>query len=529
MLRSTFANNGMVVAPHHLAAETGRDVLRDGGNAIEAVVAAAATIAVVYPHMNSIGGDGFWLIRPPNQTPLGIDACGASAKLATSKYYKSKGYKKIPTRGPDAALTMAGTVSGWQSALSLSEKHGGRLPLKRLLNDAILYAKKGMAVTEGQKRNTDEKYNELIKIPGFGDHFLIEGRQPEVGEVFRQEKLAATIEYLSDAGLDDFYKGDIAKSISEDLASIGSPIKLEDFTNHQSTLKNPLSLKIKGGTLFNLPPPTQGLASLLILGAFEKLSCSSAESFEFVHYLVETTKQAFSIRDLHITDPSYMQANPETFLQDSIISSLATAVDKRVARNWKREEETGDTVWLGAIDKDGMAVSFIQSIYWEFGSGVVLPHTGITWQNRGASFSLVKNSRNELKVGRKPFHTLNPAMASFDDGSVFSYGTMGGEGQPQTQAAIFARHIWFGQNLQQAISAPRWLLGRTWGEDSSNLKVESRFSKELIDSLIEAGHDVVQVDPYSDLMGHAGGLILKPGGLIEAGADPRSDGRACGY
>jgi gamma-glutamyltranspeptidase/glutathione hydrolase len=208
---------------------------------------------------------------------------------------------------------------------------------------------------------------------------------------------------------------------------------------------------------------------------------------------------------------------------------LADAIDPNKASDWKRGVDKGDTVWLGAIDSKGMAVSFIQSIYWEFGSGVVLPQTGITWQNRGSSFSLVAGEQNELKPGRKPFHTLNPALARLNDGRVMSYGTMGGEGQPQTQAAIFARHILFGQGVQEAITAPRWLLGRTWGDDNNNLKLESRFSPELIAALRNAGHDVVIVDPFSDLMGHAGALVQNSNGIIEAGFDPRSDGRAAGF
>jgi gamma-glutamyltranspeptidase len=503
--------------------------LRDGGNAIEAMVAAAAAIAVVYPHMNAIGGDGFWIVAPPGGEPVAIDACGAAAQAATVDFYRSQGYENIPPRGPHAALTAAGTISGWQAALELSAQHGGKLPLARLLAAAIGYASDGMAVTDGQRRNTLEKMAEMDAAPGFADTFLVEGEVPQAGDLFRQEKLAATLERLAEAGLDDFYRGDIAKAIGDDLAAIGSPVARSDLENHSATLKEPLSLKTSAGTLYNMPPPTQGLASLLILGAFDRLDCAQADGFDFVHLLVEATKQAFAVRDLHITDPVYMDADPATFLRDPVVASLAAAVDPATARQWQRGGDKGDTVWLGAIDRNGMAVSFIQSVYWEFGSGVVLPQTGIAWQNRGASFSLEPNTRNELKPGRKPFHTLNPALARLADGRVMSYGTMGGEGQPQTQAAVFARHVRFGQNLQAAISAPRWLLGRTWGDDSSNLKIESRFPAELIEALRAAGHDVVEVEPFSDLMGHAGALARGPDGVIEGGFDPRSDGRAAGF
>jgi gamma-glutamyltranspeptidase/glutathione hydrolase len=366
-------------------------------------------------------------------------------------------------------------------------------------------------------------------VPGFADAFLAEGEVPQAGDLFRQPQLAATLERLAEAGLDDFYRGDIAKANGEDLAAIGSPLARGDLASHSASVKAPLALEIGAGTLYNMPPPTQGLASLLILGAFDRLDCGEADGFDFVHLLVEASKQAFGIRDAHITDPAYMDTDPRSFLNGAVIASLAAAVDPASARQWQRGGDKGDTVWLGAIDGDGMAVSFIQSVYWEFGSGVVLPQTGITWQNRGASFSLEPGARNELMPGRKPFHTLVPAMARLNDGRVMSYGTMGGEGQPQTQAAVFARHVRFGQSLQAAITAPRWLLGRTWGDDSSNLKIESRFPEGVFDALRAAGHDLVVIEPFSDLMGHAGALARGADGVIEGAADPRSDGRAAGF
>ncbi|NKB48278.1 MAG: gamma-glutamyltransferase [Alphaproteobacteria bacterium] len=529
MLHSTYATNGMVVAPHHLAAEAGLDVLRDGGNAIEAMVAAAAAIAVVYPFMNSIGGDGFWIVAPPGGDPVAIDACGAAAQAATIDFYRSHGHDAIPARGPHAALTAAGTISGWRAALELSVQYGGKLPLSRLLAEAIGHARNGMAVTDGQQSNTLEKMGQMDAAPGFADTFLANGTVPQPGDLFRQPQLAATLERLAEAGLDDFYRGDIARAIGDDLAAVGSPVTRGDLESHSATLKTPLSLRTSAGTLYNMPPPTQGLASLLILGAFDQLECSEAEGFDFVHLLVEATKQAFEVRDAHITDPAYMQESPGSFLTEPAITSLAAAVDPKKAQAWQRGAEKGDTVWLGAIDRDGMAVSFIQSIYWEFGSGVVLPQSGILWQNRGASFSLEAGNRNELTPGRKPFHTLNPALARLDDGRVMSYGTMGGEGQPQTQAAVFARHVRFGHSLQAAITAPRWLLGRTWGDDSNNLKIEPRFAPGVIEALRAAGHDIVEVEPFSDLMGHAGALARGPDGVIEGGFDPRSDGRAAGF
>ena len=203
---------------------------------------------------------------------------------------------------------------------------------------------------------------------------------------------------------------------------------------------------------------------------------------------------------------------------------------KLTARPWPQPAAPGDTIWMGAIDGQGRAVSFIQSVYWEWGSGAVVPGTGICWQNRGISFALDPQALNHLQPGRKPFHTLNPSLARFADGRVMPYGTMGGEGQPQTQAAVYTRYARFGQPLQQAVSAPRWLLGRTWGDVSTSLKLESRFDPALVAQLQAAGH-VVEVLPeaFSDTMGHAGALVRHPDGRIEGAADPRSDGAAAGW
>ncbi|MBS27814.1 MAG: gamma-glutamyltransferase [Alphaproteobacteria bacterium] len=529
MLNSTFAPHGMVVAPHHLAAETGLSVLREGGNALEAMIAAAAAIAVVYPHMNSIGGDGFWLISPAGGDPIAIDACGGAGTGAKIDRYREEGCDIIPPRGPLAALTVAGTISGWGAAEEISKSWGGRLPLDRLLADAIGYARDGVAVTAGQVTNTIEKMPEMGDATGFADVYTPGGAVPARGDVFRQPRLADTLARIGEAGTEDFYRGDLAAAIGADLAAVGSPVERGDLAAHQAAVKPPLSFPVGDATVYNMPPPTQGLASLLILGAFDRLHCADADGFDFVHLLVEASKQAFVIRDRHITDPAFMEPAPETFLTAETVDGLAAAIDRKRASDWRRGGTDSDTIWMGVIDKDGNAVSFIQSLYWEFGSGVVLPETGITWQNRGASFALDPDALNPLQPGRKPFHTLNPALARFDDGRVMSYGTMGGEGQPQTQAAIFSRHVRFGQPVQAAITAPRWLLGRTWGSDSTNLKIESRFPEPVIDALRDAGHDIEVVGPFSDLMGHAGTLVRRPDGMIEAGADPRSDGAACGY
>ena len=519
----------MVTAPHHLAAEAGLAVLKDGGNAVEAMVAMAAAVAVVYPHMNGIGGDGFWLISTPGEDVIGIDACGAAAAAATPEFYRARGHEAIPERGPLAALTVAGTVSGWRAALEVSARWGGRLPLACLMEEAVRHGRAGVAVTAGQEELTRSKFDRLVDSPGFAEAFRIGGDLPREGMRLTQPRLAATLEHLGRAGLGDFYRGELAATIVADLAAVGSPVSDEDMATHRATRVTPLSAEISAGTLYNMPPPTQGLASLMILALFDRLDVAEAESFDHIHGLVEATKLAFLVRDRIVTDAAYMTCDPSGFLDPAFLDAEAAKIDRARALPWPQPALPGDTVWLGAIDGEGRAVSFIQSLYWEFGSGVVLPEAGFLWQNRGISFSLDASAANPLMPGRKPFHTLNPALARLKDGRVMVYGTMGGEGQPQSQSAIFSRHVMFGQGLQEAITAPRWLLGRTWGEVSTNLKLENRFDAALIKALGAAGHDVALVEGFSDMMGHAGAIVRHADGLLEGAGDPRSDGAAMGF
>ena len=224
-----------------------------------------------------------------------------------------------------------------------------------------------------------------------------------------------------------------------------------------------------------------------------------------------------------------MALDPAALLAGGRLAALASAISLAKALPWGGESKSGDTVWMGTVDRDGLAVSFIQSIYHEFGSGVVLPATGINWQNRGASFSLQDDHLLALKPGKKPFHTLNPAAARLHDGRVMVYGTMGGDGQPQTQAAVFSRYVWFNQQLQQAVSAPRWLLGRTWGQVSDTLKLESRFSPAIVRDLSWRGHEVETLGDYDETMGHAGAIVRDADGILQGAADPRSDGVVAGY
>ncbi|KQO58325.1 MULTISPECIES: gamma-glutamyltransferase family protein [unclassified Methylobacterium] len=524
-------SSAAVAAPHHLAATAGQTVLAQGGNAIEAMAAMAATIAVVYPHMNGIGGDGFWLVREPGGRVRGIEACGPAGSLATVARYRSQGHETIPSRGPDAALTVAGAIGGWRLALDLAKALGGRLPLETLLSDAIRHARQGCAVSPSEARYVPKELDTLHDQPGFAQTFLDGGKPFAAGATRRLPALADTLEQLAHAGLDDFYRGDLGREIAADLDRLGSPVTRADLEAYAPRERAALSLRRRDATLYNFPPPTQGLAALIILGIFDRLKISRPESTAQYHGLIEATKRAFAIRDRTVTDYDRLSVDPASFLTPERLDREAAQIDMRRAASVPlRGPGDGDTVWMGAIDKDGLAVSYIQSIYWEYGSGIVLPKTGIHWQNRGTSFSLDKGAVNPLEPGRRPFHTLIPGLAAFDDGRVMSYGSMGGDGQPQFQAQIFSRYADYGMSPAEAVDAPRLLYGRTWGAESLSVKVEDRFDPACIAELRSMGHEIEELGgSYIDSLGHAGMLVRHPGnGRIEAVHDPRSDGGSAG-
>lgn len=531
MTQPVRGRRGIAVAPHALASQSALAVLREGGNAVEAMVAAAATIAVVYPHMNGLGGDNFWLIHEPGgaQEVIGIDACGAAAAGVRRESYAGNA---IPFRGGSAALTVAGAVSGWNEALAVSrERLGGRLPLSRLLADAIDYARHGVPVTRSQARNTETKRAELEALPGFASVFLPRGAAPAPGSLFFQPRMADTLDHLARAGLDDFYRGDLGQRMAEELAASGSPLVRADLQAHRALRRDPLMLQHRHGRVYNMPPPTQGLVSLIILGLLDRLDIDRHDplSADYVHAAAESVKQAFAVRDRHITDPAHMRVQAESFLEPAALDAMAARISMSRAAPWGAGKGPADTVWLGVIDGQGRAVSLIQSIYHEFGSGVVLPSSGIAWQNRGASFSLDPTHINALAPGKKPFHTLNPGLALLHDGRTMVYGNMGGDGQPQSQSAIFTRSVVYGMDPQAAVEAPRWLLGRTWGQTSDTLKLEGRFPPATVQALRDRGHDVEVYGDFDETFGHAGCLFRAAGGAMEGGFDPRSDGAVAAF
>lgn len=540
---TTMSTNGMVTTPHYLASQAALEILKEGGNAVDAGIAAASTLAVVYPHMTSIGGDNFWLIYNAKTKELkALNASGRSGEKATIKFYQEQGYKKIPSRGYLAANTVPGAISGWGEAYRYAQKTmGNHLPWNQLLGSAISYAETGFPVTPSQehwtKTNIDEKDKEfraLQRFQGFRQTYLKANGEPyHVGEVFKQQELAETLKTIADKGATEFYKGEIAQKIVTDIQANGGILTVKDFAEHTANWVEPISANYREYKAYNFPPNTQGMASLSILNIldnfdFKKIGEGTAD---YYHIIVEATKQAFADRDKFLSDPEFVKIPLDSLLSEKHGRELAARIEmSKAVKDVKPLDPKGDTVWLGVVDKDGNAVSLIQSIYHDYGSGIVAKNTGVLLQNRGSFFSLDPSHVNHLEPRKRSFHTLNPAMLFKAGTPYLVYGTMGGEGQPQTQAALVTRIVDFGFSVQDAIEAPRWLNGRTWGAASNDLKIEGRVPKTVTEELIKRGHPVKVVDNYTDTMGHAGAILIDPLTNVKyGGADPRGDGAAVGY
>ena len=526
MNNTPMALRGMVTAPHHLASQAGLAILREGGNAIEAALAACAACAVLYPHMNGLAGDGFWLIQEPGRAPICIDGSGAAGSDAGIEAYRARGLEQMPGIGALGAATVPGMVSGWQAALDISARWDGALPLSRLFEEAIHHARQGVAVTGVIAASMAERHKQLFRQWGFEESY---GRWDQPGRVLTQPGVAKLLESLAATGLDDFYRGAVGHHLGEELRKLGSPVTSADLARHRSVRRRPLSVAVGGATLYNAPPPTQGLTALMISALFDRLKIQ-AFGIEALHGLIEAAKPAYDVRDRHITDPAYMAVHASTYLAAPVLAKLARTIDPRRARPFPLPATPeGDTVWLGVMDGQGRAVSVIQSLRQAWGTGLVVGEFGLLWHNRGIGFSLDETSANPLMPGRKPFHTLAPAMARFKDGRMMSFGTMGGDGQPQTLAALFARYATYGEPLQQAVTAPRWRLDPSPVSPVGKLFLEDRFGPDIAAALTRLGHSVEMAPAFDSRMGQAGALVRHETGLIEGAADPRSDGAVAAF
>jgi gamma-glutamyltranspeptidase/glutathione hydrolase len=533
----------MVTTPHYLASQAALSILKQGGNAIEAAITAASALSVVYPHMNSIGGDNFWLIYNAGTGEVkSLNASGRAGSCATIHHYNAQGYATIPTRGYLAANTVPGVISGWQKAYEYSQHNlAGLFCWSALLADAIGYAKNGFPVTPSQAYWTlsaldpaNPEFHSLNHCEGFRRTFLKkDGSHYQAGELFTQYDLAATLDLIATQGANEFYQGSIAKQLVSDLQANGGVLTLDDFDQHTADWVPPLCVSYRNYQAYNLPPNTQGLASLSLLNILNNydITALGEGTAAYYHLLIEATKQAFADRDRWLTDPDFADIPLRYLLSKQHGCNLAARINmSRAASEVTVLDPKGDTVWLGVVDNNGNAVSLIQSIYYDFGSGVIPRETGVLLQNRGSYFSLDPTHINCLAPRKRTFHTLNPAMLLKDNKPYLVYGTMGGEGQPQTQAALVTRIVDFGFNVQAAIDAPRWLYGRSWGAVSNDLKIEGRVPSAVVEQLANLGHPVKTVDDFTDIMGHAGAILIDPANNIKhGGADPRGDGAAIGY
>ena len=535
------AMNGMVTAPHHLATQAGLAILRKGGNAVDAAIASAAVLAVVYPQMCTPGGDSFWLISNGRTGEVrALNASGRAGRKASIDFYRSQGINKIPPHGWLAANTVPGAVSGWDEAHRFShEVLGSTLSWAELLDDAIAYAQYGCPVSTSLARWTsidtdpnDMEYRCLQRFPEFSRIFLKEGGPLRVGDILRQPDLARTLSLIAEHGAREFYEGSIARAIAEDMEQNGGLLSLEDFARHHADWQEPISVSYRGLTAYNCPPNSQGMASLAILNIlnnFDVIALGEGTA-DYYHAIIEATKEAFLDRDAYLTDPDFADIPLHRLLSREHGQAQAARIDMAKASGPKALlEPKGDTVWLGTADRDGNCVSLIQSIFHDFGSGIVPRGTGVLLQNRGSYFSLDPAHVNCLMPGKRTFHTLTPAMLFKEGRPWLIYGSMGGEGQPQTQAALVTRIVDFGLSPQEAVSAPRWLYGRSWGAASNDVKIEGRVPSAVTEELARRGHPVKIVEDYIDIMGHAGAILLHENGVMQGGTDPRSDGLAAGW
>ncbi len=527
---ATMALNGMVSTPHYLASQAGWRVLREGGNAVDAAIAANAVLNVVMPDNCSLGGDAFFMIWDPSKKEVvGLNGSGGAPEGVTADAVRSAGHDAMPERGP-WTITVPGAVEAWGKAL---EQYGSR-DLDYLLIDAIRYAAEGFPVTNSLHDAINTNRSMLSADPSAAKQFLPGGNVPAPGSILRQPGLAASFREIARGGPDAFYSGKIATRMIRSLNKAGSPIALDDLSRQSSDWVAPISSDYRGYTVYEMPPNTQGLTALQMLNIAQGWDPATLPdaSAEQIHHFVEAKKLAFVDRDRYVADPRFVEVPVEKLISSEYADQLRGQISPTEA--WVDASTTagaGDTIYLCAFDRDGMAVSLIQSLFRGFGSGIVAGETGIVMQNRGASFSLDEEAANSLQPAKRPMHTLIPGMI-FDGPLPWSvFGCMGGHGQAQTHLQLVTRMIDHGMNPQEAIEAPRWVAGPDTAEDPVNLlKLEPEFGEDVADDLRSRGHEIRWTPSFSSAMGHAQAIRVNwEHGVLIGGADPRANGYALGW
>jgi len=520
------AQHGMVASSQPLASQIGLDVLKRGGNAVDAAIAMAAMLNVTEPMMTGIGGDAFMLVYWSKTGELkGLNASGRAPRALSLDYFAKKGITTIPFEGMES-VTVPGAFDGW---VTLLEKYG-TMKLADVLEPAIEYAENGFPVMEKTAEVWERESAKLRRVPTASSTYLVNGNAPRAGDIFRQKNLARTFRTLARGGRDAFYKGEIARAIVDYSQKNGGFLSMRDFAEHKSDWVEPISTNYRGYTVYECPPNGQGLTALLALNILEgyDLASMSAQPDLYYHTLIEATKLAFADRNRYIADPAFAKVPVAQLL----LKEYATARRALINRDKAIESATygevindRDTVYFTVVDKDRNAVSFINSLFLAFGSGVVAGETGIVLQNRGAGFSLDSKHPNRLEPGKRPFHTIIPAMV-FKDGKLFmSFGVMGGAMQAQGHVQVLTNIIDLGMNLQGAIEAPRFQY-----VSANKVQMEDALTEGIIKRLIDRGHNRTAFPRGMGVMGGAQAIIIDPvKGTLLGGSDPRMDGLALGY
>ncbi|HUG47494.1 MAG TPA: gamma-glutamyltransferase [Candidatus Limnocylindria bacterium] len=553
----TRAPLGMVSSSHYLATASGLRMLQRGGSAVDAIIATNAVLCVAYPHMAGLGGDGFWLIHDPRDKQVrALDASGPAGARATRSWYSERvDGDELPARGGLAALTVPGAVDGWREA----HEAYGKLSWRELFDDAVRYAAQGLPVSRSLADWLAKDVPVLSEDEDAAAVLLDNGRARRDGERLVQRDLGRSLEMVArDGARAGFYEGDLGARVCAALAAKGSPLEAQDLAGYRAEWVEPIETTYRDHRVLEFPPATQGFAALQVLNLIEDYDIAGwgDGSADYYHHMAEAVKVAFADRDAWLTDPRFVDIPLDRLISKDYARERREMIDAERAldmedvepgvewdtdrrreaagagagRGARRRSPDGDTVYFCAVDADGLVVSAIQSVYHDFGAGVIAGDTGIIPQNRGSFFSLDADHPNRLEPGKRTFHTIIPAMLLDGDEPRMAFGSMGGEGQPQTHAALLTRVLDFGYDVQQAIEAPRWLMGRTWGVESRDLSIEGRVPDNVLRELELRGQPVKVLADWDDNMGHAAAIRLdRDSGFLEGGADPRGDGAAAGY
>ncbi|HMM41716.1 MAG TPA: gamma-glutamyltransferase [Thermomicrobiales bacterium] len=522
---TTWATNGVVASPHYLASQAGLRVLQEGGNAVDAAIAANAVLNVVYPHQCHAGGDLFAIVWHPGERKLyGLNASGPAPAGLTIDYIRERGHDAIPERG-GLTVTVPGAVAGWAA---LQHRFGAR-SLDRVLDPAVGYARDGAPMPRNYVAALSRLADVVASHPGMRAVFGGSASRP--GDIMRQPALARTLERVGIDGPRAFYQGEAAEDMVATLQDAGSPMTLDDLAAFEPEWVEPISTSYRGYEVVEMPPNTQGPAVLLMANIVEGLPVADLGHITGagIHAWVETKLQAFAHRDRYVADPRMVDPAVEQFLDKSVAARMREAIDMEQTSAAGGDFQDGDTIYLCVVDRDGMAVSLIQSVYNNFGSGVLAQGAGVLFHNRGRGFSMDSDHLNSLQPGKRPYHTLIPAMLMRDGEPAWVFGTMGADAQAQVQLQMLLGMVDFGLEPQAVIETPRWVSGAD-ADRTRWVRVEPRAGQAAIADLRDRGHNVVVGEEWDSAMGHAHCILIdRERGVLGGASDPRADGIAAGW